>query len=203
MIDEELWHTNLDQIQEEVVKAQRWIKLEAARALIAARDEVNVPVADDIRLSIHVRGHVEVSDFETALDVDDPSTISSSDLEIFLSRFTSAFIPAVGQNQPRSYKDAYSSGPSSFARGLVSRQISRTWLRRQAEVLAQTGFTDDHATGAELSKLGPKFSCHDCHKYRTSWEYGGRFSSEKSSGLTWEQMASPTSYPPVRHALRS
>ncbi|GAA5898088.1 F-box protein [Sporobolomyces salmoneus] len=211
-IDEDIWHSNLDKVQGQIPKVQRWMKLEMARALVEARQELQHPVPDDLRSSIHprkVRSPEEVEEartygygrgYSTALDVDDTSTISSSDLDALLSRFTSTFATYISSGYYR-WKEFADGEADRFFSGLSVSSVPRNWLKVQIEVLKQTGIADDDETNEKLEQLGPKFSCYDCHKhlpYRPSYSWlaptAQNDKPEKSDGLTWNEMFHSSNY---------
>ncbi|GAA5897897.1 F-box protein [Sporobolomyces salmoneus] len=201
-IDEGSWHSNLDKVQEELPKVQRWKKLEMARALLSAHEELQHPLPADLRSSIRprkVRSPKEVEEarscgyghvYSFALDVDDPSTISPSDLEALLSRFTSTFLAYRSRRQNwKEYLEG--DGGNRFVGGSSVSSVPRNWLKVQLEVLKQTEIDDDDKTNEKLEQLGPKFSCYDCHKYLYIPPYDWlprTVKPEKSDGLTWNEM---------------
>ncbi|GAA5829145.1 hypothetical protein JCM3766R1_000993 [Sporobolomyces carnicolor] len=177
--DDGSWRSSLDRIKDEAAKATRWIKLEAARGLIAACDQVSAPVPDNVRLSIHpprregtpdselsvtrdeglVDSKLEVMPPETLLDIDDPSTISAAELDAFLSRFTARFVRRIGcTDPPVPLNDFYPQASGLFSYNDRKSIVWSAWLENQIDILEQTGLADDDEADAKLSELGPNFS---------------------------------------------
>ncbi|GAA5947670.1 hypothetical protein JCM3765_001026 [Sporobolomyces pararoseus] len=203
-IDEDVWHTALDTIRAQLPLVLRWIKLEFARNLLKAYEEAGHPVKEEIRSSIHpaqlsrpnsLDSYYHGYDHETALNIDDTSTISPSDLDALLSRFTAVFKTS-GMDQAASWDECYERDSGYFSRG-VSAYTPQIWLKTQLEVLKQTQVEDDSETTSNLQKLGPKFDCYKCHDnihdpFHYSWFAQSRqpVKPDKTGGFTWSEMVS-------------
>jgi len=201
LIDEERWDAAANDISEQLPKVYRWIKLELARSLLKAYGAAGHPLPDDIRLSIHPREPQtddSLSPWEigythhTALDIDDPSTISSLDLDALLSRFTATF-RTYNSSKPLSWEEFCKVSKPHF---IQERDfVPKIWLQTQLEILKQTELEDNSETYQKLQQLGPKFSCDKCHDnlndpFYFLWIIRHRpvTKPEKSRGLTWEEM---------------
>lgn len=224
--DDGSWRSSLDRIKDEAAKATRWIKLEAARGLIAACDQVSAPVPDNVRLSIHpprregtpdselsvtrdeglVDSKLEVMPPETLLDIDDPSTISAAELDAFLSRFTARFVRRIGcTDPPVPLNDFYPQASGLFSYNDRKSIVWSAWLENQIDILEQTGLADDDEADAKLSELGPNFSCEDCtfdlsRPWRDCIPVGPMRDPplpKRSFDLTWNQIASHLSSSPT------
>ncbi|GAA5838434.1 hypothetical protein JCM5353_001800, partial [Sporobolomyces roseus] len=193
-IDEEIWHSSLDEIKSQLPKVKRWIRLEFARELIKTYDEITHPVSQELRKSIHfpeptIRAYSRF-DHSTSLNIDDPSTVSSSDLDILLSRFTANFSSTAPRQVPIDWLVHYSSHGVHGVRNAVPKK----WLQAQLEILKQTGLQDSADTGQALEKLGANFDCQGCHnhlKYQPTYSWLNTapvLKPTKSTGLTWSEM---------------
>ncbi|GAA5978522.1 hypothetical protein JCM5350_003129 [Sporobolomyces pararoseus] len=202
-IDEDIWHTALDSIKAQLPQVLRWIKLEYARTLLKAYEEAGHLIDQEIRSSIHPAqlSSAQLSEgyygyaHETRLNIEDTSTISPSDLDLLLSRFTAVFKHG-SSNQPVGWEQSYESSSETFTRG-VSAYVSQNWLKTQLEVLKQTELEDNSETSSKLEKLGPKFDCYKCHDnihnpFHYSWFAQSRqvVKPDKTTGLTWSEMFS-------------
>lgn len=210
-IDENVWNASFDEIQAQLPKVARWIQLEYARALLKAYKIVGRPVEDELTLSIHPRDPVSLPEaykidgyrHETALDIDDPSTISSTDLDAFLSRFTAAVFkkPDYRQLLPLHWKKAYEG--RSLEHGLdfehdLNDVVSQYWLRTLFKLLELTGIDDDESAEKELDQLGEKFWCQECPPSILSMS-----SDSKATRLTWKEMVSTLNFPLSSNRVRT
>jgi hypothetical protein len=205
-IDEDSWHAALESIQDQLPKVYRWIKLEFARNLLKAHENAGHPLPDEIRLSIHPRKarstvdgvptYGNLRDHDTALDIDDTSTISPDDLDALLSRFTATFNDYASKTF--TWKEFYRKSSYTLVHGLNA-CVSQQWLKTQLEVLKQTELEDNSETSQKLQQLGPKFSCDKCHdnlyERPQYWAFTGQSAStavkpQKTTGLTWKEMVS-------------
>ncbi|GAA6005401.1 hypothetical protein JCM11491_003630 [Sporobolomyces phaffii] len=208
-IDEDIWHSALDEIQHQIPKVARWIKLEFARALVNARSVIDQPLPEALRLSIHDRKQVALDDsvsdvhyprpwYYSPLDVDDASTISPSELDAFLSRFTSTFSVSRDHDRFGNWIEYYDHHRDSFVDSIYG-AVPKHWTRTLLGVLRQTELSDDANATQKLEALGAKFDCECCHDNLAQrspwapWPFYGSHAGEKPdkvTGLTWSEMAS-------------
>jgi len=196
-IDEEIWHSSLDEIKSQLPKAKRWIQLEFARDLIKTYDEILHPVSEELRKSIHFPEPITQTNsrfnYTTSLDIDDPSTISPGQLDTLLSYFTAKFISTTPRQGPVDWLNYYSSNRESVVHGLRN-AVWKKWLEAQVDILKQTGLPDSPETNEKLEKLGGNFDCQGCYVLcqptYSSPNAAPVLKPTKRTGMTWSEMVS-------------
>jgi len=204
-IDEDAWHSALEEIQAQIPKVERWIKLEFARTLLDAHANVGHELSEALRSSISPRGKATANDdyygryeHNSRLDIDDPSTISPSDLDTLLSRSTSTFRKYYSAGPPLNWIDYYDAEKQrSGTLNGMSGGVPEHWIKTLLGVLRQTELEDDSETEGKLERLGAKFDCERCHNnlpYRPQYSWYGANNNvvkpQKITGLTWKEMVS-------------
>ncbi|GAA5900643.1 uncharacterized protein JCM6883_002910 [Sporobolomyces salmoneus] len=199
-IDEEVWHAALDEIQAQLPKVARWVQLEFARVLLEAYRYIDHPVADELVLSIHPFEPFSPPEayyrdgypHETALNLDDTSTISSVDLDAFLSRFSAIFKDSsFTRLAPDRWQEVHED--RSLELGLntqhdIDNLVPIPWLRNLVGILKQTGLEDDQTAEERLDQLDTQFWCSRCHPDHIR-------SQSRGVGFSWKEM--------VQHAFQS
>jgi len=177
-----------------VIGAERWIKLEFAREYVLSRQEIGKPLPEDVVASINPpdftpkacqANFVYISypnrfvEGDTGLEIDDPATISNSDLDELLSRWTCAFIAP--STTPQNYPQVYTTQRGEFVSPRRC-NVAKEWLKNQLAILESTGVEDSPFTLMILERLGGVFECDGCHSsIPTSWYFaqGVRIEKEK------------------------
>lgn len=193
---DESWEGAREEISRQVTGAVRWIKLGYASLYVKARQEIERPLPEDVVASIDppdytpkpcsaryvfVSYPTQLVEGDTGVEIDHPATISNSDLDEILSRWTCAFI--VANATPQNYPQIYTTQREQFL-SPTRYNIATEWLKMQLAILESTGIDDGSSSQMDLEQLGGLFECQGCHQsISTSWTYnhalGQRVEKEK------------------------
>ncbi|GAA5825524.1 hypothetical protein JCM5353_002327 [Sporobolomyces roseus] len=181
---DESWEEASEEISRQVAGAVRWIKLGFASLYVEARQFIGHPLPEDVVASIDPAGYTpkpcnasyvfvsyptQLVEGDTGVEIDHPATISNTDLDDLLARWSCGFI--VTNATPQNYPQIYTTQRKQFV-SPTRYNIATEWLKMQLAILESTGIDDGPSSQMELEQLGGVFECQGCHQsISTSWTY--------------------------------
>jgi len=187
------WTRTRRRIMKEVDNARRWMKLTLLRIASIELSRIGRPLSRDIRSELAISrdsrrpsrfAGISNSKNSTGLDVNDPATISNSDLARLLNLYSmQAF--AFSDQDPGDYREAlwskFDEINEETYQGPLFPRFDAYWHQALLQVLAVVDLEDGPAktTAKVLEELRPHFFCGICL---------GRQTKKKSKGDVTEGM---------------
>ncbi|GAA5947015.1 hypothetical protein JCM3765_002117 [Sporobolomyces pararoseus] len=177
---EEEWTAHQDRINREVPAAQRWIRLSLARLLSHSLAQIGKPLSSQVHTSLHPQhcllprryfDGIRYSHNSTGLLLRDNATVSATDLEELLDRFSNqAWFLNERHQQTQSLTSALRDNLGrhtklkSYYNCELFPKFNNFWHQILSQVLEKSGIEDgpQGEVTKKLEALGTCFSCGAC-----------------------------------------